>query len=153
MQLWLDTAYGTTVGNAMNEGIVNLFGGVGTPRGHRQEDGRRGGDALAMTCCRHSARARGLRGPGPCPPQPVAAPGTGRKWTEIVLFTGPALFLFLGFVILPVILAAVYSFFNLPPAFQWDDLNPERFIGFENYVRALTTRSSSTRSATTSSSS
>ena len=31
VQLWLDTAYGTTVGNAMNEGIVNLFGGAGTP--------------------------------------------------------------------------------------------------------------------------
>ncbi len=31
VQLWLDTEYGTTVGNAMNEGIVNLFGGVGTP--------------------------------------------------------------------------------------------------------------------------
>lgn len=32
VQLWLDTAYGTTVGNAMNEGIVNLFGGAGTPQ-------------------------------------------------------------------------------------------------------------------------
>ena len=31
VQLWLDTAFGTTVGNAMNEGIVNLFGGTGTP--------------------------------------------------------------------------------------------------------------------------
>jgi len=31
VQLWLDTAFGTTVGNAMNEGIVNLFGGAGTP--------------------------------------------------------------------------------------------------------------------------
>ncbi|MEZ3159011.1 extracellular solute-binding protein [Microbacterium sp. BWT-B31] len=31
VQLWLDTAFGTTVGNAMNEGIVNLFAGVGSP--------------------------------------------------------------------------------------------------------------------------
>ncbi|GAA1055240.1 sugar ABC transporter substrate-binding protein [Agromyces luteolus] len=31
VQLWLDTAFGTTVGNAMNDGIVNLFGGSGTP--------------------------------------------------------------------------------------------------------------------------
>lgn len=31
VQLWLDTAFGTTVGNAMNEGIVNLFAGTGTP--------------------------------------------------------------------------------------------------------------------------
>lgn len=32
VQLWLDTEYGTTVGNAMNEGIVNLFAGTGTPQ-------------------------------------------------------------------------------------------------------------------------
>lgn len=31
VQLWLDTEFGTTVGNAMNEGIVNLFAGAGTP--------------------------------------------------------------------------------------------------------------------------
>ncbi|GAA2044175.1 extracellular solute-binding protein [Agromyces tropicus] len=31
VQLWLDTAFGTTVGNAMNEGIVNVFGGSGSP--------------------------------------------------------------------------------------------------------------------------
>lgn len=32
VQLWLDTTYGTTVGGAMNDGIVNLFGGKGTPQ-------------------------------------------------------------------------------------------------------------------------
>ncbi|MBN9139473.1 MAG: extracellular solute-binding protein [Micrococcales bacterium] len=31
VQLWLDTAYGTTVGGAMNDGIVALFGGQGSP--------------------------------------------------------------------------------------------------------------------------
>ena len=31
VQIWFDTAFGTTVGNAMNEGIVNLFAGTGTP--------------------------------------------------------------------------------------------------------------------------
>jgi raffinose/stachyose/melibiose transport system substrate-binding protein len=31
VQLWFDTAFGTTVGNAMNEGITNLFGGAGSP--------------------------------------------------------------------------------------------------------------------------
>jgi raffinose/stachyose/melibiose transport system substrate-binding protein len=31
VQLWLDTAYGPTVGGAMNEGIVQLFAGEGTP--------------------------------------------------------------------------------------------------------------------------
>ncbi|GFZ87201.1 ABC transporter substrate-binding protein [Nesterenkonia alkaliphila] len=31
IQLWLDTAYGNNVGGAMNEAIVNLFGGQGDP--------------------------------------------------------------------------------------------------------------------------
>jgi raffinose/stachyose/melibiose transport system substrate-binding protein len=31
VQLWLDTAYGPTVGGAMNDGIVALFGGSGSP--------------------------------------------------------------------------------------------------------------------------
>ena len=38
-------------------------------------------------------------GPGPAPVAPPRA-GDRRKWTEIVIFVGPALFLFLGFVIL-----------------------------------------------------
>lgn len=55
-----------------------------------------------------------------------------RKGLEIALFTGPALIVFLMFVILPVVLAAVYSLYN------WNGLGPlERFIGFDNYVRAL----------------
>ncbi len=86
--------------------------------------------------------------PGPAVsagPGPTSAPRRprrreGRKRLEILILIAPALVLFLGFVILPVILAAVYSFYNLPPAFQWDDLaDPERFVGFDNYVRALTT--------------
>ena len=32
VQLWLDTAYGPVVGGAMNEAIVNFFGGQGTPQ-------------------------------------------------------------------------------------------------------------------------
>ena len=31
VQLWLDTAYGPVVGGAMNEAVVNVFGGAGTP--------------------------------------------------------------------------------------------------------------------------
>lgn len=31
VQLWLDTSYGATVGGAMNDGIVALFGGKSTP--------------------------------------------------------------------------------------------------------------------------
>ncbi|MCW3492476.1 carbohydrate ABC transporter permease [Microbacterium sp. SSM24] len=79
-------------------------------------------------------------GPGPSPSRRRTPRREGRKRLEILILVAPALILFLGFVILPVILAAVYSFYNLPPAFQWDDLaDPERFVGFDNYVRALTT--------------
>jgi raffinose/stachyose/melibiose transport system permease protein len=76
------------------------------------------------------------------PPPAVAAPpapaarlprrGRLRARLEIALFAGPALVVFLGFVILPVVLAAFYSLYN------WNGLGPlERFIGIDNYVRAL----------------
>lgn len=55
-----------------------------------------------------------------------------RTRLEIALFAGPALVVFLMFVILPVALAAVYSLYN------WNGLGPlDRFIGIDNYVRAL----------------
>jgi raffinose/stachyose/melibiose transport system permease protein len=58
--------------------------------------------------------------------------GSLRTRLEIALFAGPALLVFLGFVILPVVLAAFYSLYN------WNGLGPlERFIGIDNYVRAL----------------
>jgi raffinose/stachyose/melibiose transport system permease protein len=63
---------------------------------------------------------------------PARRRATTRTRLEIALFTGPALIVFLGFVILPVVLAAVYSLYN------WNGLGPlERFIGIDNYVRAL----------------
>ena len=68
--------------------------------------------------------------PAPRPPRRRA---DKRKWLEIGLFTGPALIVFVTFVILPVGLAAVYSLFN------WNGLTPlERFVGLDNYRRALT---------------
>jgi raffinose/stachyose/melibiose transport system permease protein len=71
-------------------------------------------------------------GPAAPPTRPRARRRDSRKWLEVALFAGPALIVFVGFVILPVVLAAVYSFFN------WNGLGPlERFIGFDNYARAL----------------
>ena len=56
-----------------------------------------------------------------------------RKRAEIGMFAGPALIIYVAFVFLPVVLAAYYSFFN------WSGLGPlDRFIGFDNYTRALT---------------
>ena len=91
-----------------------------------------------MTSVITVGRARGLRGPGPFPASRVPRRQPAASGPRSSSSSVPPSFLFLGFVILPVILAAVYSFYNLPPAFQWSDLNPERFIGFQNYVRALT---------------
>ena len=71
---------------------------------------------------------------GPAAPQTPARRTSRdtRKRLEIVLFAGPALLVFVGFVIVPVALAAVYSFFN------WNGLGPlERFIGLDNYARAF----------------
>ena len=68
---------------------------------------------------------------GPAP-GPKRATGASRKRLEIALFAGPALIVFVTFVILPVILAAVYSLYN------WNGMGPlERFIGLDNYTRAL----------------
>jgi raffinose/stachyose/melibiose transport system permease protein len=69
---------------------------------------------------------------GPAPTPRKVAKRDRRKWLEIGLLAGPGLLVFVGFVILPVVLAAVYSFFN------WNGLTPlERFIGFDNYIRAF----------------
>ena len=76
-----------------------------------------------------------------------------RKRLEIGLFAGPALVFYLLLVLLPIVLAAVYS------VFRWDGLGPlvdpacidayaanggqgvnycNRFVGIDNYTRALT---------------
>jgi len=74
---------------------------------------------------------------GPAPSPASSAPrrrlnARGRARLEVGLLTGPALIVFVTFVILPVVLAAFYSLFN------WNGNGPpERFIGIDNYVRAL----------------
>ncbi|WP_308796953.1 carbohydrate ABC transporter permease [Agromyces silvae] len=71
--------------------------------------------------------------PGGAAPAPVRRRRGPRTSTLFVwAFAGPALLVYVGFVLVPVGLAAVYSLFN------WNGLGPlERFIGFDNYVRAL----------------
>ena len=72
-------------------------------------------------------------GPAPTPaPAPRRRRGTRGNALFVWAFAGPALLVYLGFVLLPVGLAAVYSVFN------WNGLGPlERFIGFDNYARAF----------------
>ncbi|WP_261165111.1 carbohydrate ABC transporter permease [Microbacterium sp. Marseille-Q6965] len=52
-----------------------------------------------------------------------------RKRGEIALLSGPALIVFLGFVIFPVVMAAFYGFFKWN-GFGW----PTEFVGLRNYV-------------------
>jgi len=63
-------------------------------------------------------------------PAPVRrARADWRKRGEIVLLSGPALLMFVGFVILPVAMAAFYGFFKWN-GFGW----PTQFVGLDNYV-------------------
>ena len=58
--------------------------------------------------------------------------GALRKRLEIAGFALPALVVYVSFVFVPVLLAAVYSFYN------WNGLSElDNFIGFDNYKRAL----------------
>ena len=67
---------------------------------------------------------------GPAPARRRSA--SWRKRVEIALFAGPALVVYIAFVLLPVVLAAVYSFF------KWNGYGRlTEFIGIDNYVRAL----------------
>ncbi|WP_194422624.1 carbohydrate ABC transporter permease [Microbacterium abyssi] len=52
-----------------------------------------------------------------------------RKRGEIVLLSGPALLVFVGFVIFPVMMAAFYGFFKWN-GFGW----PTDFVGLDNYI-------------------
>ena len=72
-------------------------------------------------------------GPAPAPQTPARRKKSNwGKRLEIGLFAGPALIVYLTFVLVPVALAAVYSFFN------WNGFGPlVNFIGIDNYTRAL----------------
>lgn len=64
-----------------------------------------------------------------------ARPSRRRGLREALMiwgFAAPALLVYIGFVIVPVGLAAVFSFYN------WNGLGPlDRFVGLENYSRLL----------------
>jgi len=65
-------------------------------------------------------------------PAPVRRPTRRADWRtrgEIALLSGPALVVFIGFVILPVAMAAFYGFF------KWNGYGwPTEFVGFGNYA-------------------
>ncbi|WP_434061488.1 carbohydrate ABC transporter permease [Paramicrobacterium agarici] len=65
-------------------------------------------------------------------PAPVRRRPTGQSWRtrlEITVLVGPALVMFLSFVIFPVAMAAFYGFF------QWKGYGPPTdFVGLQNYL-------------------
>jgi multiple sugar transport system permease protein/raffinose/stachyose/melibiose transport system permease protein len=75
-----------------------------------------------------------VAGGGVQTPSPVRRPRRGRKtdWRktlEITLLSGPAIVIFLAFVIFPVFLAAYYGFFS------WKGYGPPtEFVGLQNYL-------------------
>lgn len=59
-------------------------------------------------------------------------PGRWRKRIELTLLLGPALVLFVGFVIVPMVIAAWYSFYS------WSGYGPlTDFVGLSNYSGVL----------------
>ena len=54
---------------------------------------------------------------------------------NIVLFMLPALILFVGILILPIVMSGYYSFFD------WDGFGQKLFIGFKNYKELFTSNS------------
>ncbi|WEO77750.1 sugar ABC transporter permease [Cryobacterium sp. SO2] len=69
---------------------------------------------------------------------PAAPPVRRRRRTsvgarvEIAVLVGPALIVFLGFVIFPVVMAAYYGFFS------WQGYGPPTvFVGFRNYITII----------------
>ena len=74
----------------------------------------------------------GVRTPAPAP-GPRRGKGTDwRKTLEIILLSGPAIVVFLAFVIFPVFLAAYYGFF------KWKGYGPPtEFVGLDNYLIIL----------------
>ena len=84
-------------------------------------DDVRAGDELSSPALRRAGDA----------PAPVARRSRRdwRKVLEIAVLVGPALVIFLGFVIFPVVMAGYYGFF------KWKGYGPPTdFIGLQNYV-------------------
>lgn len=72
-------------------------------------------------------------GPRPARGRVENRAGQWRKRGEIALFTGPAIVIYLLFVIAPIFFAAYYSLY------KWNGLEPlTNFVGLENYQKALT---------------
>lgn len=76
---------------------------------------------------------RGAAGVQPTSAAPRRLKPATRQRLEIALFTGPAVIVFVTFVIGPVLLAAYYGFY------KWNGFgSPTDFVGLQNYIKILT---------------
>jgi raffinose/stachyose/melibiose transport system permease protein len=74
-----------------------------------------------------------LSGPAAARPSPGRRHRRWRKRTELTVLLGPALVLFIGFVLVPIVFAAWYSLYN------WSGFGPlTDFIGLQNFRGVLT---------------
>jgi raffinose/stachyose/melibiose transport system permease protein len=74
----------------------------------------------------------GAASPSPAVPRPIARSRWPQR-AELLLLIGPALVVFVAFVILPVALAAYYAFFS------WSGYGAATdFVGLRNYATILT---------------
>ncbi|GAB7044656.1 MULTISPECIES: carbohydrate ABC transporter permease [Catenuloplanes] len=87
-----------------------------------------------MTITETGGRARNRGGDVQAPP-PLRPRRRGIGWAqrlEVVLLTGPAILMFVGFVIFPILMAAYYGFY------RWKGFGPPtNFVGLDNYVTIL----------------
>jgi raffinose/stachyose/melibiose transport system permease protein len=76
-----------------------------------------------------------MRNGGGAPALPPTRSRRGIGWAqrlEIAILSGPAILMFLGFVIFPVLMAAYYGFY------RWKGFGvPTNFVGLKNYVTIL----------------
>lgn len=87
-------------------------------------------EGQVMTAAAQGPRAGVAQTPARAPRR--RRPADWRKRAEITLLSGPAIAIFVAFVIFPVVMAAYYGFFS------WKGYGvPTDFVGFKNYLTIL----------------
>ena len=128
IQLYLDIAYSTSVGQALDDAVADQFAGKATPK--------QVVEAIAEAAKQNVSDEHV---PPPTPGRPAARPAAGpsrrvaaASGSSSALLLGPALALYVVFVLVPIVQAVHYSFYD------WTGLGPlTDFIGLDNYREAF----------------
>ena len=120
MQKYLDIAYPTNVGQALDNAVADFFAGQGTARNPSSAPSTR--RLLSSNEPSHERPGRGghrrgrgrhLPGPGPPAPRLTLPLRLGRKHAELTMLLGPGSWpCSCGFVLLPICIAAYYGLYN-----------------------------------------